>query len=155
MCLKFCVAKKQNKKKKIILYSLLVFFFWQVFSIWWAFQTPPLPLRSETVPVHRLREEVRPQRSPVETPQSPPLSTKQQDGTLCKRTPLTLFWLSDAKRRRGGGLFVTKDKRIRGGDSPNTLKKDCKGLFITCVFMFKCVTHVSGTVIIYWVRKRL
>lgn len=144
----------------------------QVLPVRRAVPTPALPLRSEAVPVHRLREEVRPQRSPVETPQSPPLSTKQQDRTLCKLTPLTPLWQTDVERERGGRrgpvflhLCVTKDRGREGGWVSGGVKVQTpfKGvraglLSFACVFMFKYVrvTYIHGTVIIYWVvRKRL
>lgn len=122
---------------------------WQVLPVRRAVPTPPLPLRSEAVPVHRLREEVRPQRSPVETPQSPPLSTKQQDSALCKRTPLTSLWQTAAKRRggrRGGRATVQtpfKGVRARTRRRPS-------------LFVFDCVrvTYNPGTVIIYWVTRK-
>lgn len=117
----------------------------QILSIWWVIPTPPLPLRSETIPVHRLRKEVCPQRSPVETPQSSPVSTKQQDRTLCKRTPVTPA-LTDWRWGRGWGRCAWR-KRDKGigwwHHSPNTLKRTpCRALFAcVCAYAGVCDAH--------------
>lgn len=57
-------------------------FSWQVLEVRWVVSSQTLTLWSETVSVSRLWEEIRPQWSPVQTRQSPPLSTKQQDDPL-------------------------------------------------------------------------
>lgn len=67
----------------VCLYSIQNFSF-QVFSIGRAVPTPAVPLGCQTVPVSSVREEVRPQRPPVQTHQSPPFSTNQPDGSRCK-----------------------------------------------------------------------
>lgn len=65
------------------LYSIQNFSF-QVFPIGRAVPTPAVPLGCQTVPVSSVREEVRPQRPPVQTHQSPPFSTNQPDSSHCK-----------------------------------------------------------------------
>lgn len=67
----------------VCLYLIQNFSF-QVFPIGRAVPTPAVPLGCQTVPVSSVREEVRPQRPPVQTHQSPPFSTNQSDSSHCK-----------------------------------------------------------------------
>lgn len=56
----------------------------QVLPIRRAVPTPAVPLGCQTLPVSSVREEVRPQRPPVQTHQSAPLPADQPDGSRRK-----------------------------------------------------------------------
>lgn len=56
----------------------------QVLPIGRAVPTPAVPLGCQTLPVSSVREEVRPQRPPVQTHQSAPLPADQPDGSRRK-----------------------------------------------------------------------
>lgn len=131
------------------IYTFWVCFSRQVLPVRRAVPTPPLSLWSEAIPVHRLREEVCPQRSPVETPQSPPLSTKQQDRPLCKLTPRTPLWQTLMLRGEGGrraGICVRQKREVgrRGEQKSRHLEKKSDSLANVCVYVQTCTRDVHS-----------
>lgn len=66
--------------------------------------------------------------------------------------------LTDWRWRRGWGRCAWR-KRDKGigwwHHSPNTLKRTpCRALLLACVHTLEYVTHIHGTVIIYWVTRK-
>lgn len=96
----------------VCLYSIQNFSF-QVFPIGRAVPTPAVPLGCQTVPVSSVREEVRPQRPPVQTHQSPPFSTNQPDGSHCKLMRGGLGSLRETQRERRSHSHADASHRSR------------------------------------------
>lgn len=79
----YCLIETKDQ----CIFGLISGLFLQILPVGRAIAASPVSLWSEALPVPRLWKEICPQRSPVQTHQSPSLSTKQQDSAHCTLTP--------------------------------------------------------------------